>query len=419
MKAALLRHQDFMKLWIGQTVSEFGSEVTSVALPLTAALFLHATPTQMGFIGALTTLPFLVMSLLAGVYIDRLRRRPLLILADSVRLMLLGLVPVLWVTHQLHMNDLYGVAFLVGCMTVLFDLAYQSYLPSLISRDVLMDGNAKLETTRAASQVAGPGLGGVLVRTMAAPLALGFDSLSYGVSVASLLGIRVREPKPQRVVTRHIGGEIREGLAFVFGNRLIWSIAGCTGTSNFFGALSGSVYVLYFIHGLHFRGAWIGAVYGLGAVGGLVGAVVANRITQSLGLGRTLFLSIAVVAGAGFLVPLAPQEFFVGMGFLILSQALTGGGSVIYNINQVSLRQSLTPDRLLGRMNASVRFLIWGTMPLGSLAGGLLGSLLGLHATLWIGAVGGTVALIWIGTSPVLHLQSAPPAMSSEPSSVS
>ncbi len=407
----LMRHRDFLKLWFGQTVSEFGSQVTTVALPLTAAIFLRADAAQMGILGALATVPFLVMSLLAGVYIDRLPRRPLLITADVARFVLLAAIPLLWLVHRLSIVDLYVIQFLIGCMTVLFDLAYQSYLPSLISREMLVEGNGKLETTRAASQVAGPGLGSVLVQLFAAPAALAADALSYGVSVGSLLAIRTREEVPLQNTERHVWREIGEGLRFVFANRLLWSLAGCTGTSNFFSSLTGAVYVLYFIHGLHFRGAMVGVVFGVGAVGGLVGAVAASRITGKLGLGAALVSAITLSAAVQFLVPLAPAHSPVAMGMLIVAELCTFFGSVVYNINQVSLRQAITPDRLLGRMNASIRFLIWGTMPLGSLAGGLLGSWIGLHATLWVGVVGGMGAVVWLLTSPVSRLAEAPPAL--------
>lgn len=406
-----MRHRDFLKLWLGQTVSEFGSQVTTVALPLTAAIFLHADAAQMGILGALATVPFLVMSLLAGVYVDRLARRPLLIAADVIRFVLMALIPLLWLTHRLSIPDLYIIQFLIGCMTVLFDLAYQSYLPSLISREMLVEGNGKLETTRAASQVLGPGLGSVLVQLLAAPAALAADALSYGVSVVSLLAIGTREEPQPKTGERQMWQEIGEGLRFVFANRLLWSLAGCTGTANFFSSLTGAVYVLYFIHGLHFRGALVGVVFGVGAIGGLVGAVAAPRITRKLGLGTALVVAIMISAVFQLLVPLAPVHSPVAMGMLMLAKWSTFFGSVVYNINQVSLRQAITPNRLLGRMNASIRFLIWGTMPLGSLAGGLLGSLVGLHMTLWVGVVGGLGSVVWLVTSPVRQLSEAPPAL--------
>lgn len=247
-------------------------------------------------------------------------------------------------------------------------------------------------------------------QVFAAPVALVTDAISYLVSMTSLLTIRTREASPSVATDRHVWREIGEGLRFVLASHLMRSLAGCTGTANFFSGLTGAVYVLYFIHGLHFRGALVGVVYGLGAVGGLVGAVFAVPLTQRLGLGGTLVAAILESALLKLMVPLAPSRSPVSLVLLAVSAMATSFGAVVYNINQVSLRQALTPGRLLGRMNASVRFLIWGTLPLGALAGGFVGSRWGLHATMWIGALGGITSVLWLLLSPVKSLREAPPA---------
>jgi MFS family permease len=419
-RTGLKRHPDFLKLWAGQTVSQFGSAVTTVALPLVAVLGLHADAWQMGILGALAMAPFLLISLLAGVYVDRLPRRPLLIGADLGRLGLTGAVPVLWALGRLHMADLYSMQFLVGCLTVIFDLAYQSYLPSLIPSETLVDGNRYLEISQATSQTAGPGLGGLLVNWLSAGGALVADALSYGVSALSLSLIGHSEGSRDRRSSagrRRIWGEIREGLGFVFQTRVLWLLAGCTATANFFAAITNSVYVLYFVRSLHLPGALTGVVYGIGGVGGLVGAWIVSRVTDHWGLGPTLVGAIGTGAIARFLVPLAPHSYWAGLVTLSVSDIGVAGGAVLYNINQVSLRQVITPNRLLGRMNASIRFMIWGTMPLGSVVGGLLGSAIGLDRTLWIGAIGGLGALLWV-TAPAIRalrqMPSAPVVVSSK-----
>lgn len=399
---SLWRHGDFLRLWAGQTVSQFGEQITVIALPLTAVLILHATPFQMGVLGAMTTLPFVLVGLFVGVYVDRRRRRPLLIVADTVRAILLGLVPVLALLHRLTLWNLGAIAFVTGCLTVLFDVAYQSYLPALVGRQALIDGNSKLEVSRALSQVAGPSVGGVLVQLLAAPLAVGANALTYVVSVASLLAIRTVEP----ALDRPRGGpgtvaQIREGLAWVLGHPMLRAIAGCTGTSNFFANVGLAVFVLFAVRQLHLTPALIGLVYAGGSVGGVAGALVARRLGVRLGLGPAIIVSSVVFSVFALAVPLAPRDLAIALPLLIGASAFKSMGSTAYNIAQVSLRQAITPDALLGRMNASIRFVVWGTIPFGSFIGGLLGTAVGLRPTLWISAVGGLSAVVWVLASPL------------------
>lgn len=407
-RISLWSQPNFMKLWVGQTVSQFGSQLNIVAFPLIAVTLLHANAAQMGILGALGTLPFLLIGLFAGVYVDSVRRRPLLAMADCLRFVLVAAVPVLYFMHHLIIVDLYIVEFTVGCATVLFDLAYQSYLPSLISRDSLTDGNSKLELSRSTSQIAGPNLGALLVQVLSAPVCLVIDAASYLFSVVAILLIPNTETPPPPQANRKMWSQIREGLAWVFQNRILWSIAACTATSNFFGSLSNTVYVLYLVHGLKLTGAWLGVIYGIGSVGGLLGAIVATRLTKRLGLGRTIILAILFGTLSHLLVPLAPPAAAVAISVLIFSQTIGWGCVTIYNINQVSLRQSITPNHLLGRLNASVRFIIWGSIPLGSLVGGWFGSRVGIYPTLWIGGIGAVFSVVWILLSPVRSLQAQP-----------
>ena len=403
---SLWRNRDFLLLWGGQTISQVGSAVTGVAIPLAAVLVLHAGAMQMGILGALNMAPFLLVTLLAGAYADRVRRRPLLIAADLARTALMAAVPALYLLGRLSMGDLYTIAFLTGLATVLFEVSYQSYLPAVVTRAALVDGNSKLEASRAVSQVAGPSLGGLLVQAMGAPLAIAADALSYVFSVASLLFIRGREPVPEPSGHPHIWAEIGEGLRVVVGNRTLWSIAGCTGTSNLFGGISTAIYVLYVVQVLHLSPAALGLVYGIGSAGAFVGALVATRVGRRLGTGPTIIAMILLAGLGSLLVPLATVALAVP--FLLAAGVISSFGSTTYNIQQVSLRQSITPDRVLGRMNASMRFLVWGTIPLGSLLGGFLAQQMGLHAALWIGAAGGLTSGLWVMLSPVRVLRHQP-----------
>lgn len=402
-------HSDFLRLWAGQTVSQFGAQITMVALPLTAVLVLHATPWDMGVLEALQMLPFILIGLFLGVYVDRRRRRPLLIAADTVRGAVLLSIPTFAFLHALRIWDLDAAAFVLGSMTVLFDVAYQSYLPSLVSRDGLTEGNSKLEASRALSQVAGPSIGGVLVGWITAPFALFANVLTYAVSVASLLLIRAREPEPPAVLAGHtVSRQIREGLRFVLGRGDLRSIAGCTSTANLFGSMGTAVIVLFAVHRLGFTPALLGFAYGGASLGGVAGALAAGRLTQALGVGRTIAVGSALSAMAGLLVPLSPPHLGTAVVLIVGSYSLVACGSVIYNITQVTLRQRLTPDGLLGRMNASMRFVVWGSIPVGSLLGGFLGGAIGLRPTLWVAGVGGLVAVVWILRSPVLRLREQP-----------
>jgi MFS family permease len=405
--SSLWHHGDFLRLWAGQTVSEFGAQVSAVALPLTAVLLLHADAFQMGILGAMTTLPFVLVGLFAGVFVDRRRRRPLLVAADAGRAVLVALVPVLALLHRLDIFLLDAVAFAVGCLTVLFDVAYQSYLPAVVGRAALVEGNARLEASRALSQVAGPSIGGALVGALTAPVAVTVNAITYVLSVASLLAIRRVEPAPEPPAERRVLPLIGEGLHWVLGHPMLRAIAGCTGTSNFFGQMGLAVYVLFAVHRIGLSPALLGLVYAGSSLGGLAGAAGADRVADRLGIGRALVVGAVCFTAFALLVPLAPDRVALALPLLLAAGFGTGFGSTVYNVTQVSMRQRITPDALLGRMNASMRFIVWGTIPFGSFAGGVLGSHIGLRPTLWLAAVGGLTSVLWIVLSPLGRARAA------------
>ena len=413
-RRSLWRQGDFMKLWSGQTVSQFGDEITLLAIPLLAINILGAGPFEMGLLGVVRFLPWILFTLPAGVWVDRMRRRPILIGADVARAVLLGTIPLAFVGGWLTLAQVYVVAFLAGTLEVFFDVAYQSYLPSIVERDELVEGNSKLELSRAGSSVAGPTIAGFLVEAIRAPFAIAFDALSY-LGAALFIGlIRRKEagPVPHDPAEGRrpsMWQEARAGIGYVVSNRYLRSIAACTGTANLFGNLSAAVLILYLVRtedGLGLTPGTIGVILALGNTGVIVGALTAGRLARAIGIGPTIIVSAALAGVSAFAVPLAPRDdpFWV----LVAGGLIAGYSVVAYNVNQVGLRQAITPDRMLGRMNATMRLIVWGTIPIGALIGGMLGVVLGLQSALWVAAVGASLSFLPVLLSPVRTLREIP-----------
>jgi MFS family permease len=404
----LWRHADFLKLWSAETVSQFGTAITQLALPLTAILILKATPFQVGLLTTVEFLPFILVGLPAGVWVDRLRRRPILIIGDLGRALVLGSIPLAYQLGVLHIVQLYICAFVTGILTVFFDVAYMSYLPSLVERSQLVEGNSKLEISRSAAQLGGPGLAGGLIQILSAPLAILFDSVSYLWSAAFVFWIR----RPEPAVVSEDGGhpkmrrQIGEGLRYVFGHRLLFPIAVCTATSNLFNSMAQAVILLFAVRQLGLSAGVIGVVFAVGNVGFLLGAFAAQRIARVAGVGRTIIGAAIMFSAGGLLVPLATRS--VAIPFLVGALLVAGFGGVTYNINQVSLRQAITAERMQGRMNATMRFTVWGTMPIGAFLGGILGGAIGLRSTLWVAAIGGAFSFVSLVSSPLRTLRRIP-----------
>lgn len=398
---------NFLKLWAAQTASVLGVQLTDFALPLTAALTLQATPMQMGILNALDTLPFLLFGLFAGTFVDRVHRRPIMARADFARAALLSVVPLAALLGMLRLEVLYVVAFLVGVATLLFDVAYQSFLPSVVRRDQLADANAKLETSHALFNVLGPSLGGGLVQLVTAPVALCVNAVAFVASAALLGGLRVQEAPPEPSETPRVWRSISEGVRFVALNPMLRAIAGCTSILNFFSALASTVWVLYVTRELGFQPALIGTVLGVGSAGAVLGAVLAAGLPRRLGVGRVIIGAAMLLPLAAVLVPLAPPGVIAPV-LLAVAQFVRSFANLVYNVAQVSLRQALTPHRLLGRVNATMRFFVWGTMPLGALVGGVLGSVMDLRTTLLLAAAGTMLAVLPVLFSPVRTLRRFP-----------
>ena len=410
-RRSLFRHRDFVKLWSAETISQFGTQVTLLALPIIAATTLNVTPFEFGLLGTIEFLPFILLSLPAGVWVDRLRRRPILIAGDLIRAAALTSIPIAFALNGLTIWQLYVVGFINGCATVFFDVAYQSYLPSLVERDQIVEGNSKLETSRSAAQITGPGIAGVLIGALTAPFAIVVDALSFVVSALFMFAIRRHEPAPEPRLNEQgerasMRSEIAEGLRYVGRHPLLRSIAATTATSNLCSNIVYAILILYLVRELSFTPELLGLAFSIGSVGFLAGALLANRVAKRFGVGPTIVGSAFAFGPSALLVAIAPANLALP---LVAASIFFGGlGGAIYNINQVSLRQAITPERMQGRMNATMRFIVWGTMPIGIVLGGILGGVIGLHETIWVGAIGGCFVFLPALLSPVRSLEQIP-----------
>ena len=404
----LWRHPDFVKLWSAETVSQFGTQFTQLALPLVAIDVLHVSAFEVAALTTVEFLPFLLVSLPAGVWVDRLRRRPILVVGDVSRALLLGSVPVAYWLGALTMAQLYVVGFLVGIATVFFDVAYQSYLPALVERQQLIDGNAKLEISRAAAQLGGPGLAGIAIDFLRAPAALAFDAVSFVGSALFIFRIRKHERAPARdAQSPRMREELREGLRYVFRHPFLKNIAACTALFNFWGNMGFAVLLVFARRELHLSPLAIGLAFTLSNLGPLLAAFNANRISSRFGVGRTIIGASIIGAPTFLVIPFAP-EGNAALALLIPAFIVGGLSNVIYNVTQVSLRQAITPARLQGRMNSVMRFIVWGTIPLGSIIGGVLASTIGVQKTLIVSGIGCFMPFLPVLFSPVRRIESMP-----------
>jgi MFS family permease len=413
-RSGLWRHADFLKLWSAETISQLGSQVTALALPFVAILTLEVSAFEVALLGVVEFAPFILVSLPAGVWVDRMRRKQILVVADAGRALLLFSVPLAYWLDVLTIWQLYVVGFVFGVLTVFFDVAYQSYLPSLVDREQLVEGNSKLEVSRSGAQIGGPSLAGPLVQILTAPVAILADALSFLASAFFLFGIRKEEqlPEPKPEEKSSMKADLSEGLRYVLGHRYLRWIAASTATFNFWSNVMFSIYLVYLARELELSPSVIGLIFAVGNIGYLGGAVLTGRISKRLGVGPTIVLGAALGA-ASILVPLAPEDSPVA--FLIASQALVSLGLPIYNVTQVSLRQAITPERLQGRMNSVMRFIVWGVIPLGALAGGALATATNLKVAIWVGAIGISTAFLPVLLSPVRSLKTVPETPEPEP----
>jgi MFS family permease len=401
-RTGLWKNSDFVKLWLGQTVSYFGSGITGIALPLTAVLILAATPFQMGILGALDGVAVLAIGLLAGVWVDRVRRKPLMISADLGRAFILSTIPLAALLGVLHIWQLYIVAALAGILTVIFTVASPAYLPSLIPQESLIEGNSKLGMSDALAEIGGPAIAGPLVQLLTAPFAILFDAISFLFSACCLALIRKPEPHPATSELKtSFWSDLVGGLRLVLKNPLLRSLAISASIFSLFGNFVGALYALYVIRQIGASPIILGLLIAAGGLSALLGAFMAERVIRRFGLGKTVGIGLFMYGFTGLLTPLAGGPITFALLLLFLSQLLGDASVSIYFIAEVSLRQTLVPSNLLGRTNASIQFLSQGVAPLGALLAGILGGIIGLRLTILIGVLGVMLAGALLLFSPV------------------
>jgi predicted MFS family arabinose efflux permease len=389
-RLGVLRDPAFRSFFVGQSVSFFGTQVTALALPLTAVIVLDATAAEMGLLTAIGFVPFLLVGLLAGVWVDRMRRRPILIATDLISAAAVAIVPAAAILGSLRIELLYAVAFILGFVGVIAPVAYQSFVPTLAGRDRLVEANARLEASNSVAAIVGPGLGGLLVQLLTAPVALIIDAISYLVSAGFLASIRVAEPPPIPDEERaSIRGQIGEGLRLVGAMSVLRALVSCGSIHNFFSRMIDALFVLYMVDGLGLGPAGVGIVFAAGGPGALLGAFLVGRLGRTLGVGPTIAVTQLLTGVARLLIPLAGGPVWLAVTVLVASEFLLGLVRIVFNVTQVSLRVAITPDRMHGRVNATMRFVMWSVTPFGALAGGLLAATaLGLRGTIALAGVG-------------------------------
>ena len=423
---SLWHHPNFLKLWTSDTISQFGTQFSGYAIPFTA-LLLTSDPLAFSILNASAFIGFAVFALFIGVYVDRHRRQRIMTLANIGRGIFLGLIPLAAVTGTLTragMPLLYVVSFMVGLLTVFFDVSYQAILPSLVDRSQLVEGNSKLEWSRSGAQVVGPGMAGLVVQAVYPPLAIAIDATSYMAS-ASVLS-RIKQDEIIKPSTASVWHDLKEGLAIVLKDKRLRSIAGSTATSNFFSNVIFSILILYLVRQLGYTAAVVGTIFLIGGLGAFGGIALSSRLTRLFGVGPVIIAGM-ILGGLGT-IPYAlansslSAPIFSATGIPVLGSfrldlnaliLMVGGfvtsiGVVVYNINQVSLRQAIVPKSVQGRMNASMRWIVWGTIPAGAIAGGVLAEVFGLREAIVIGVIGGIFSFLWVFLSPVRSLKDVP-----------
>ncbi|MBA2381778.1 MAG: MFS transporter [Chloroflexi bacterium] len=425
-RRTLFRHPNYQRLWTAATVSLFGTQVSQIAIPFIAAVLLKASPGEVGLLTAIDFLPFLLFTLPAGVWVDRFPKKRILVFGDLGRAAILVSIPIAFALGGLTIWQLYVVGFLNGVMTVFFDVADQSYLPTILERDELVEGNSKLQISQSSAQILGQPVGGGIVAALSAPVAILIDAASFVGSAVLILSIRERlrrgreatvddevaaheEVTAARQSEAQVGGmrsQITDGLRYILRHEYLGNIAATTATANLFGNIGFAIFPVFVYRELAMSPAAVGTVGGIGGAGVLVGALIASRVQARLGIGRTIILTAALFGPVNLLIPLATPD----LALLLLSTAffITSISNVVYNVSQVSLRQAITPEHFLGRMNATMRFLVWGTIPIGSLIGASLSEIVGVRTTIWISAILGFLPVLPVLFSKVRAIQTIP-----------
>ena len=415
-RESLWRNADFQKLWAGQTVSELGSVVTRTAIPLVALIVLGAKPFQFALLIVAASLAVLLVGLFAGAWVDRLRRRPLLIWADALRAVLLLSIPVTYIVGGLRMEQLYVVVFLEGCLGALFDAAYPAYVPSLIGVDRVVEGNSKLATSSSLAEIGGPGLAGGLVQFIGPPLAILVDAISFVVSAISLVLVRKREPaKPPRTSTTPIRAEILEGLRLIRRHAVVLPLTLRSVIAHVAGSFYGVLYTIYLLQELHLTPLLLGIVVSAGGVGSLIGSLFASRIISRFGLGPALIWTATGAAVIGVLTPLAGGPLLLATVMVFLPQLIGDGLQTIEGVAELSLIQGVIPDRILGRVNANLEVFSHGiAYPLGALGAAVVAGWIGVRGGIAIGWAGMAISILLLVFSPLPGIRRAADVLAAE-----
>jgi MFS family permease len=410
-RGRLWRHPDFVRLWFSETVSLFGGQVVDLALPSLAILQLRASPAQVGLLIGLEFIGFPTLGLIAGVWADRLPRRPIMIAANIGPLLAYASLPIAFVLHALTIGQLYGVALIASLFNVFYEIAYQSYLPNLVERRDLVEANQKLEISHSASHTFGPGLGGLIIQWVGPAWAMVSMVITLVVSTIALLFIRKPEPRTTTNASGQPAGaafwsELREGIRSVMESHIIRGLTACSAVMSFGINMMLAVWLVFAYRLIHLTPAQVGLILTIGALGFVPGALTATILARRFGLGRALIISPLITSLGVLLIPAAG----LGAPLIVLSVAwlLIYSPSPLYHINEVSLRQAITADHLQGRMSATVRTLVWAAAPVGAVIGGLLGSVIGVPQTILIGGVITLTSPLWLLAGPVGALRAHP-----------
>lgn len=406
--SSLWRHPNFQLLWAGRTIDLFATHVAMLAIPYTAAVVLDASPMQMGLLTALGFAPWLLFGLLAGAVVDRTQRRLVMVIAGLARALLILTIPAAALLDSLTFWHLALVALSIGVLAVFFQTASGAIVPSIVTKDQLIDANAKLNASRSVMTIAGPSAGGFLVQLLTAPIALIVNAVCDVVSALFIVRLRAREPRSQSTDRRRIRSEISDGIRFLLRQPILRALAGESATGNLGASMMLALIVLFATRDLKLSAGEIGAVMALGGAGGVVATLLTGRVAGWLGIGRTLTASCVVAAAGVLLMPAAGGSRLLILAVLAMAYFLYGGSVTTFAILAGSLRQAVTPDRMMGRVLASTGVAITGMSPVGALLGGLLGTVLGVRPTLAIAGALTLAATLWIAGTQVGRLQSLP-----------
>ncbi|CAM3386994.1 MFS transporter [Stackebrandtia soli] len=402
----LLRHRPYANLFAAVTATAVGYQVTTVAFPLVAVLALDASEFAVGLLAALSSLALAIFGLPAGAWVDRLRKRRVLIVSDLIRAVLILAIPVLWWMGQLSMWHLYVIAAASGAASIFFDVASQSFLPALVGRDRLVEANAKQESVRQVAQLAGPAVAGQIIVIVTAPVSLVVTGVALLVSAAFTARIGFDEPLAERAPDSTLWSQIGEGLRFVLRDPLLRVLSISTAWSNLCSAVYHAMALVFLARTLGLSPGTIGVMMSIGAIGGLAGAVLVRRVVARLGQGPTMCVVFALGSPFWFVLPMVGADWRIWLA--AGATAVMSFCGVVYNITLISARQNMAPDALQGRVNATMRFFNWCTIPVGAFVGGVLGEVVGARETLFIGAAGALLAFLPLVLSPLRTMRELP-----------